>query len=191
MLAIPDTERLRYIVGKTSYDDLFKDIFHANDLYERMDAEIKQLTGEARKAALDEYIRRLDADVQFILHHVAPKEADPNAAISIYAETLAGSPVGRVMINGSTSIHPSIDIRLLKAYRQQGYGYEMLRAIVDAVFSQLPIDHLEYDVLKSNEPSMRLIQKLGGHLVYSDNDGEMYELYPEGRKTAEQLAQIT
>lgn len=62
----------------------------------------------------------------------------------------------------------------------------MLRAIVDAIFGQLPIDHLEYDVLKSNEPSMRLIQKLGGRLVYGDNDGEMYELYPDEREATEQ-----
>ena len=186
MLTIPDTERLQFIVGKTSYDDLFKDIFHANDWYERMNAEIKQLTGDARKAATAEYIRRMEADIQFIIHHVAPKDADPNVTIYIYAETLAGNPVGRVIINGSTSIHPSIDIRLLREYRNQGYGYEMLRAIVDAIFGQLPIDHLEYDVLKSNEPSMRLIQKLGGHLVYGDNDGEMYELYPDEREATEQ-----
>ena len=66
MLTIPDTERLQFIVGKTSYDDLFKDIFHANDWYERMNAEIKQLTGDARKAATAEYIKRMEADIQFI-----------------------------------------------------------------------------------------------------------------------------
>ena len=62
----------------------------------------------------------------------------------------------------------------------------MLRAIVGAIFGQLPIDHLEYDVLKSNEPSMRLIQKLGGRIVYGDNDGEMCELYPDEREATEQ-----
>ena len=176
-LRIPDTERLVFICGDVDYDALFKDVMYSSVVKKELQA-IFDLPDEERRAAVQENIRILEADIQFITKHVAPKDADPNIHVAIYAESKDGEPVGRVILNNLTTEHPTIDVRVLPEKQHQGFGYEMLAAIADAAFDQYAMDHLEYDVLCSNVPSRSLIRKLKGEMTYSDGAGEMYVLYP-------------
>ena len=176
-LSVPSTERLTYICDEVDYDSLFKDVMYSSVVKQELQA-IFDLPEEERKAAVQENIRILEADIQFITKHVAPKDADPNIHVAIYAESKCGEPVGRVVLNNLTTEHPTIDVRVLPEKQRQGYGYEMLAAVIHAAFEQYAMDHLEYDVLCGNTPSRRLIHKLNGKLTYGDEAGEMYELYP-------------
>jgi len=176
-LIVPNTPRLDFVCGEVDYDSLFKDVTYAGTVTRNLD-EIFRLPEGARQAAIQESIRQLEANIQFIKAHVAPKEADPNLHVAVYAEARGGEPVGRVVINYLTTAHPSIDVRVLPEKQRQGYGYEMLSAVVRAAFEQYGMDHLEYDLLCKNEPSRRLVRKLNGERVYWDGVGEMYELYP-------------
>lgn len=176
-LCVSNTERLRFRSEEAEYGHLFEGI-HSLDQISRSLEDIMDLPEKERLSALEERTRKIEEEIDFIVAHVAPKEVEPNIRAVVYAETFEGEPVGRVVINQLKAEHPSIDVRVLPEKRHMGYGTEMLRAIIFAAFDQGVADHLEYDVLTSNTPSMRLVRKLGGQQVYSDEIGEMYVFYP-------------
>lgn len=65
-----------------------------------------------------------------------------------------------------------------KLEEEISYGYEMLSSILDAVFKQYRMDHIDYVVLNANAPSRALVHKLKGKLVYDDGVGSIYKIHP-------------
>ena len=176
-LSLSNTARLQFRVGEADYDHLFDNILHANQVINEI-KDMTSLPNDEMKTAVREKIKQIEATLVFIKTYVSPKEVDPNITAVIYAETLEEEPVGRVIINHLGTAHPTIDIRVLPEKQHQGYGYEMLKAIITAAFDQKIVDHLEYDVLTSNTASLGLVRKLDGELIFANESGEMYVFYP-------------
>lgn len=65
-----------------------------------------------------------------------------------------------------------IGIDLIKEYRQQGFGYEICRAVIDRIFSHFDLRMLRYCCFRSNVASLRLAKKLGAVQV---NEVSLFE----------------
>ena len=179
-LRIPNTEHLKFTCGPVDYADLFIEPLVPSFAARELDS-LSDLPDDERDAATQAIHRRMHDEIEFLVYHVFPKHQGHTDAeqISIYSESIAGEPIGRVSLTYLQTEHPTIEIRVLQEKQNQGYGYEMLSAIIKAAFEQYEMDHLEYDLLRANIPSRKLVQKLNSKMVYGDSIREMYEIYPK------------
>ena len=117
--------------------------------------------------------------MRFCMRRVIPKQIENVLTLTAYAVDETGEWVGFAAIDYADTVHPSIEIKIAPEKRGRGYGYELVKAVVDAAFERYLFAYLEYDVVKFNEASRRIVQKLGGVLMYADDDGESYRLKPK------------
>jgi len=55
----------------------------------------------------------------------------------------------------------AIGYSVLPAYREKGYGTEMMAALIDWAFAQPGVTHIVAEALPENTPSVRLLGRLG------------------------------
>lgn len=131
---------------------------------------------EETRRVIDEYFDRLAAEYKFAKEVTRKKEIEGHERMVIYGFDACDLAVGRIAINYADTKWPSIDIKVAPVKQRQGYGYEMLQAVITAAFEQYDYDHLEYDLFATNDASRKLIQKLGGRLTFQDYRGECYSI---------------
>ena len=172
ILNVDPSERLIYVAPTNEREELFKGIIELPHLPEGF---IKN-TPQEQTELWAEYERELKKVTSFIKEIIMPKAEKGNQSVIIHSIDHEGNPVGRVAIDYCDTECPSLDIRILPEKRRKGYGYEMIRAVSFAAFAQYNYDHLEYDLISTNNASRGLILKLGGQLIYKDERGECYRL---------------
>lgn len=87
-----------------------------------------------------------------------------------------------------------ISIMIKKEFQKKGFGTKVMRGIINYAFTKMNLHRLEAEVLEFNEPSIKLMEKLGfkreGSLREAKyNDGKYWDIYRYGllRNEWEQL----
>lgn len=166
---IPSSDRLGYYPPTEEAEKIFSNITDLSS-----DDNTEELAIEDRIKVLEAQIEKSKGIISFLKRRVLPKETDAWESCVFHAYTFDKALIGRIEINYINTDRPSFDIKVLPDTRRKGYAYEMLSSAISAAFSYFSFDHMEYDVLKDNTASIKLIQKIGGQLVYEDEIGESY-----------------
>lgn len=175
MLKIDDTPRLRFLPPDPEDEEDLQKLSALPPLPGKID----DMTREERHASFSKLLDMLEDSLQFMQDYISLKEVDGWKKCVFHCRTPSGELVGRIAVNYINTPRPSIDVAVLSALRRQGYAEEMVRAVCSAVFSQTDADHIEYDYLKWNHASRRVIEKLGGVKIYEDERGESYSITKE------------
>lgn len=80
------------------------------------------------------------------------------------AQTADKNLIGYVTVKGYGQEDPELQIEIIPQYRRQGYGQELLRLVIQKIFSETTAEKVIYRVGLYNTASMRLIESLGGIL---------------------------
>ena len=76
-----------------------------------------------------------------------------------------GCIAGFCEIDHISEDEPTIGITLLDKYRGRGYGYLAAKMMIEAGWEILEHPYFVWEVHQDNEPSKRLVEKLGGKLI--------------------------
>ena len=82
---------------------------------------------------------------------------------ALVAESLAGDPVGLVIIHIDRPEARSVELSLLvdAAHRGQGFGIDMMQTILEACFDGWGVHRIGVRVEAGNEPALGLYRRLG------------------------------
>ena len=140
-------------------------------------------------AALSETISELKLDFEDHEIKAITERIEENLKVNAYDyrcfDILADEKrIGYVSLADAHSSAPDVGIEIDEEWRGRGIGYKALSALMDKIFSEREeVEYFLYRVRYDNEPSIKLIKKLGGVLVESDDFIDQlihkYRVYPK------------
>lgn len=148
------TERLWVSPGT---DDEIPDTFDTSGM-EDVNQFLEALTQE-----LLDTIRSDIYAVQDLIARMSKFSKDEDRQVFI-ARNLDGNVVGYIGVNYSHSNAPELQIEIAEPLWHQGYGTELLSGFLNAWEYSADFEAFTYHVRSGNEPSIRLVEKVGGIL---------------------------
>lgn len=127
---------------------------HAKDICQHFTAEITRYMWPSAPKT------QTEIDGHIIGKHVAMREGKEIALAIIHKNN--DEFLGYASVHEAQSNAPELGIWLKKSAQGNDYGYEALSALCNWALTTLVCDYLKYPVDKSNYPSRKLIEKLGG-----------------------------
>ena len=146
-----------------------------NDFYvkELSEEEFFKLSGAKEDV---EYFKQMETDVPKedpktyeqitkIVANFHEKTIKNSKPYGIYEK---GAYVGYICFDYSSPKTPELEINLKEEYRRQGVGYNVSKFLIEKEFENLDVEFILYRARIDNEPSIKLVNKLGGKEVFSD-----------------------
>ncbi|WP_203456262.1 GNAT family N-acetyltransferase [Legionella sp. MW5194] len=127
---------------------------HASDIAEHFTAEITRYMWPSAPKTRQEIVDHVQ------LKQLAMRKSKEIALILIRKDR--SEFLGYASLHEIQSRSPELGIWLKKSAQGHYYGYEALSALIEWTAANLHYDYLKYPVDKSNYPSRKLIEKLGG-----------------------------
>lgn len=120
-----------------------------------------------------------DIDEHVRLKQLAMRQGQEIALMLIHKKS--DEFLGYASLHDVQSRTPELGIWIKKGAQGHYYGYEALSALMEWAAANLHPDYLKYPVDKSNYPSRKLIEKLGGipqdeFVKFSESGRVLYEL---------------
>lgn len=146
---------------------------HASAVCEHFTAEITRYMWPSAPKARQEIADHVR------LKQLAMRKGKEIALILILKES--GEFLGYASLHEVQSRSPELGIWIRKSAQGHYYGYEALSALTGWAAANLRYDYLKYPVDKSNYPSRKLIEKLGGipqdeYVKFSESGRVLHEL---------------
>lgn len=100
-------------------------------------------------------------------------------SISFGAWSKENDPIGFVTVLNFDKDISEVQIEIKPCYQNQGYGYEIMSAMLKYLFATYHYQAIRYRVMPYNIPSIKLVEKLGGTLQKSKSKQEelLFRIY--------------
>ncbi len=150
-----NTERLTLKTLDPSYANIITNYYIANRKY--FEKSMPTLSDEffTEKYQFDRSWREFDqmAEQRFVRLYVFGKD-------DVLYEKIAGDiSIGNILFGNAMSC--VLGYKIGRDFHGNGFATEALKEVIDYIFSELGLHRIEANVLESNKPSLRVLDKLG------------------------------
>ncbi len=115
----------------------------------------------ADNVALAELLDQLDGKKRASMQELFRLRDREKLSYFVYDD---GREVGKFEFSGIYTPTPEIGVEISEEYRGRGIAYVLLRELIKSVCKEHSVEYFIYRVRGDNEPSIRLVKKLGGAL---------------------------